>query len=44
VWAEISNARFAKKGRLAAYPLDLGGAQSRESWLKSREIKALMSP
>jgi hypothetical protein len=42
--AEINNARFAKKGRLAVYPPRLGAAQSRDSWLKSRKIKALMSP
>jgi hypothetical protein len=42
--AEINNARFAKKGRLAVYPPHLGAAQSCDSWLKSREIKALMSP
>jgi hypothetical protein len=44
VSAQNSNARFAKKGRLAVYPPYLGAAQSRDSWLKSREIKTLMSP
>jgi hypothetical protein len=39
-----SNRFHAKKVRFPVYPIDLGGAQSRATWLKSRENKALMSP
>ena len=39
-----SNRFHAKKVSFAVHPFDLGGAQSMATWLKSREIKTLMSP
>jgi len=39
-----SNALDAKKVSPAVYPHGLGTAQRPATWLKSREIKALMSP
>jgi hypothetical protein len=41
---QANNAFDAKKGSAAVTPLHLGGAQSLATWLKSREIKTLMSP
>jgi len=41
---QANNAFHAKKGSAAVTPLHLGGAQSFATWLKSREIKALISP
>jgi len=40
-----ANHRFHdKKGSVAVHPCHLGGAQSMATWLKSREIKTLISP
>jgi hypothetical protein len=39
-----NNRLHAKKVSFAVHPFDLGGAQSMATWLKSREIKALISP
>jgi hypothetical protein len=39
-----TNRFHAKKVSFAVPPFHLGGAQSMATWLKSREIKTLMSP
>ena len=41
---EASNAFQAEKVSLAVHPRHLGSAHSLATWLKTREIKALMSP
>jgi hypothetical protein len=41
---QANNGFHAKKVSLAVYPRHLGGAQWPATWLKTREIKALMSP
>jgi hypothetical protein len=41
---QTNNGFPAKKVSVAVYPLHLGAAQSPPTWLKTREIKALMSP
>jgi hypothetical protein len=41
---EANNGFPAKKVSFAVYPPHLGTAQSPATWLKTREIKALMSP
>ena len=41
---QANNGFQAKKVSLAVYPRHLDGAQWPATWLKTREIKALMSP
>jgi hypothetical protein len=42
--AKASRRFHDKKVSVTVHPLHLGGAQSLVAWLKSREIKMLMSP